>query len=106
MARHINVFKCSDESELNIETLHNHLKLTGRDLRGIDQNEIEILTFLRDEANGPAGMNKIAEVLGLDKKFVSEKLRNLRREGLVQNMGTSGHSITNQGRLYLSDNGY
>jgi Holliday junction DNA helicase RuvB len=84
---------------------HSHLKMTGRDPRGIDINEMEILVFLRDEAMGPAGMNKMSEVLGLDRKFVGEKLRNLRREGLVQNMGRAGHAITSSGRMYLSDNG-
>jgi len=80
---------------------HSHLKMTGRDPRGIDINEVEILVFLRDEAMGPAGMNKMSEVLGLDRKFVGEKLRNLRREGLVQNMGRAGHAITSSGRSYL-----
>lgn len=80
---------------------HSHLKMTGRDPRGIDINEVEILVFLRDEAMGPAGMNKMSEVLGLDRKFVGEKLRNLRREGLVQNLGRSGHAITSSGRSYL-----
>lgn len=83
---------------------HSHLRMTGRDPRGIDTNDVEILVFLRDEAMGPAGINKLSEVLGLDNKFISEKLRNLRREGLVQNMGRSGHAITNQGRNYLADN--
>jgi Holliday junction DNA helicase RuvB len=83
---------------------HSHLQLTGRDPRGIDTNEVEILVFLRDEAMGPAGMSKLSEALGLDTKFISEKLRNLRREGLVQNMGRSGHAITNLGRNYLADN--
>ena len=83
---------------------HSHLRMTGRDPRGIDTNEVEILVFLRDEAMGPAGINKLSEVLGLDNKFISEKLRNLRREGFVQNMGRSGHAITNQGRNYLADN--
>lgn len=88
---------------LGANDFHSHLKMTGRDPRGIDTNEVEILVFLRDEAMGPAGMEKMAEVLGLDRKFVGEKLRNLRREGLVQNMGRSGHAITTNGRLYLSD---
>jgi predicted transcriptional regulator len=86
------------------DEFHAHLRLTGRDPRGIDANEVEILVFLRDEAMGPAGMTKLSEALGLDTKFISEKLRNLRREGLVQNMGRSGHAITNLGRNYLADN--
>ena len=86
------------------DEFHSHLRLTGRDPRGIDTNEVEILVFLRDEAMGPAGMTKLSEALGLDTKFISEKLRNLRREGLVQNMGRSGHAITNLGRNYLADN--
>lgn len=88
---------------LGAGTFHSHLKMTGRDPRGIDINEIEILVFLRDEAMGPAGINKMTEVLGLDRRFVGEKLRNLRREGLIQNMGRSGHAITSSGRSYLSD---
>lgn len=91
----------SGSGPLGAVDFHSHLKMTGRDPRGIDINEIEILVFLRDEAMGPAGMNKMSEVLGLDRKFVGEKLRNLRREGLVQNMGRAGHAITSSGRSYL-----
>lgn len=91
----------SGSGPLGAVDFHSHLKMTGRDPRGIDINEVEILVFLRDEAMGPAGMNKMSEVLGLDRKFVGEKLRNLRREGLVQNMGRAGHAITSSGRSYL-----
>jgi holliday junction DNA helicase RuvB len=91
-------------SAIAANEFHSHLRRTGRDPRGIDTNEVEILVFLRDEAMGPAGIGKLSEVLGLDEKFVSEKLRNLRREGLVQNMGRSGHAVTSQGRNYLAEN--
>ena len=67
----------------------------------IDDIELEMLTFLRDESTGPAGMSKFVDVLGLDIGYVREKLHMLRREGLVKNMGRSGHTITRKGKDYL-----
>jgi Holliday junction resolvasome RuvABC ATP-dependent DNA helicase subunit len=78
-----------------------HLEQTGRDARGIDDIELEMLTFLRNESTGPAGMSKFVDVLGLDIGYVREKLHMLRREGLVKNMGRSGHTITRKGKDYL-----
>ena len=78
-----------------------HLEQTGRDARGIDDIELEMLTFLRDESTGPAGMSKFVDVLGLDIGYVREKLHMLRREGLVKNMGRSGDTITRKGKDYL-----
>lgn len=91
-----------DENEvLERKTFLNHLEDTGRDARGIDDTEIEMLTFLRDESTGPAGMSKFVDVLGLDIRYVREKLHMLRREGLVKNMGRTGHIISKKGREYL-----
>lgn len=90
-----------DNNLLERKDFLNHLEETGRDARGIDNIEIEMLTFLRDETTGPAGMSKFVDVLGLDMGYVREKLHMLRREGLVQNMGRTGHSITRKGREYL-----
>ena len=78
-----------------------HLDETGRDIRGVDESEIKMLVFLRDQCTRPAGMSKFVDVLGLDINFVREKLHFLREEHLVQNMGASGHSITRKGREYL-----
>lgn len=78
-----------------------HLEETGRDARGIDDTEIEMLTFLRDESTGPAGMSKFVDVLGLDMGYVREKLHMLRREGLVKNTGRTGHTISKKGKEYL-----
>jgi Holliday junction resolvasome RuvABC ATP-dependent DNA helicase subunit len=78
-----------------------HLDETGRDIRGVDESEIKMLVFLRDQCTRPAGMSKFVDVLGLDMTFVREKLHFLREEHLVQNMGASGHSITRKGREYL-----
>lgn len=91
-----------DENEvLERKTFLNHLEDTGRDARGIDDTEIEMLTFLRDESTGPAGMSKFVDVLGLDIRYVREKLHMLRREGLVKNMGRTGHIISKKGKEYL-----
>lgn len=91
-----------DEGEvLGKKVFLDHLEDTGRDARGIDDTEIEMLTFLRDESTGPAGMSKFVDVLGLDIRYVREKLHMLRREGLVKNMGRTGHIISKKGREYL-----
>ena len=90
-----------DGEPLERMTFLNHLAETGRDARGIDDIEIEMLTFLRDESTGPAGMSKFVDVLGLDVGYVREKLHMLRREGLVKNMGRTGHIISKKGKEYL-----
>jgi Holliday junction DNA helicase RuvB len=91
-----------DEGELLAqEAFLQHLEETGRDIRGVDDSEIKMLMFLRDQCTRPAGMSKFVDVLGLDINFVREKLHFLREEHLVQNMGASGHSITRKGREYL-----
>ena len=53
------------------------------------------------ESTGPAGMSKFVDVLGLDIGYVREKLHMLRREGLVKNMGRTGHIISKKGKEYL-----
>ena len=90
-----------DGEVLERKTFLGHLEDTGRDARGIDDTEIEMLTFLRDESTGPAGMSKFVDVLGLDMRYVREKLHMLRREGLVKNMGRTGHIISKKGKEYL-----
>lgn len=90
-----------DGETLNRHMFLNHLEETGRDARGIDDTELEMLTFLRDESSGPAGMSKFVDVLGLDIGYVREKLHMLRREGLIKNMGRTGHTISRKGRDYL-----
>ena len=90
-----------DGEPLERKTFLSHLEETGRDARGIDDTEIEMLTFLRDESTGPAGMSKFVDVLGLDIGYVREKLHMLRREGLVKNMGRTGHIISKKGKEYL-----
>jgi Holliday junction resolvasome RuvABC ATP-dependent DNA helicase subunit len=91
-----------DEGELlTQDAFLQHLEETGRDIRGVDDSEIKMLMFLRDQCTRPAGMSKFVDVLGLDINFVREKLHFLREEHLVQNMGASGHSITRKGREYL-----
>jgi len=90
-----------DGETLERKAFLDHLEETGRDARGIDDTEIEMLTFLRDESTGPAGMSKFVDVLGLDIGYVREKLHMLRREGLVKNMGRTGHIISKKGKEYL-----
>lgn len=91
-----------DGQLLTQEAFLTHLEETGRDIRGVDDSEVKMLLFLRDQCIRPAGMSKFVDVLGLDINFVREKLHFLREEHLVQNMGASGHSITRKGKEYLA----
>jgi Holliday junction DNA helicase RuvB len=85
--------------------LATYLDRTNRDERGVDGVELEMLLFLRDQCDGPAGMSKFVDVLGLDLKLVRERLHMLRREGLVQNRGSQGHALSRSGRDYLRQRG-
>ena len=50
-----------DGEVLERKTFLGHLEDTGRDASGIDDTETEMLTFLRDESTGPAGMSKFVD---------------------------------------------
>lgn len=82
-----------------------YLEETGRDGRGVDALEVEMLVHLRDGCRGPVGLRKLAQVTGVDRGFVSERLRQMCREGLVLDCGTGGHTISSDGRAYLRQRG-
>jgi Holliday junction resolvasome RuvABC ATP-dependent DNA helicase subunit len=79
-----------------------YLESTGRDARGVDPVELEMLLFLRDQCQGAAGMGKFVDTLGLDIGLVRERLTMLRREGLVVSRGRAGHALTTDGARYLA----
>jgi Holliday junction resolvasome RuvABC ATP-dependent DNA helicase subunit len=79
-----------------------HLAATGRDDRGVDSIDLELMVFLRDECEGPAGLGRLADAVGLDRALVQERISMLRKEGLMRNRGRQGHELTPAAAQYLS----
>jgi Holliday junction resolvasome RuvABC ATP-dependent DNA helicase subunit len=87
---------------LSARTFTDHLAATGRDDRGVDSLDLELMVFLRDECEGPAGLGRLADAVGLDRALVHERISMLRKEGLIRNRGRQGHELAPAAAEYLS----
>ncbi len=72
--------------------------------KGLNDEQKQVLEALKN-CEKPAGAKDIAEVTGLDKKVVSNKISGLKKQGLVDSPVRCKYGITGDGVNALSNCG-
>jgi predicted transcriptional regulator len=74
--------------------------MAGQTKKGLNHREMKVLAALADNA-GPLANKQIAKAAGLDAKEVTEAIKGLKAQGLVESPARGKYGLTKAGQAAL-----